>query len=239
MSWIGRQVRRLGIGLAAFAALLLILHLVTRAPGQDLAASPEREIPIWVLDHGYHSGLIVSTGSLRRAALELGREDAAAGHRLRWLANLYPAATWLELGWGDADFYQQTPGIGDVDVLEGLRALVWPTEAALQSVPGAGPPEEAFRGAQMVRLEVTPEGLAGVAARLAETIPEPPPSEWLGPSLYGTGAFYASDLDYHLFRTCNHWLAWLLRGAGVPVSPVPATFSTTLMMELRWRAGLP
>ena len=43
--------------------------------------------------------------------------------------------------------------------------------------------------------------------------------------------------DYHLFQTCNHWVASLLRAAGVPASGVPGTFSVTLMAELRWRSG--
>ena len=237
MRWLGRQIRRLAISLVVLAAGLVGLHFATiAAPNSDDLLEPHQGIPIWGVDHGYHSGVIVSTSSLRRAAIEIGRDDVAAGMRLRWLASRFPDAEWLEGGWGDAAFYQQTRTIGDVDVLLGLRAILWPTDAVLQVVPGWGDPQVAF-GSDVIRLGVSEKGLRGIAARIADTVPEPVPAIGLGPSLYGQGAFYPAELDYHLFRTCNHWVAWVLRGAGVPASPVPGTLSTTLMAELRWRLG--
>lgn len=232
--WGKRLVYWLGLPLMA----LLALHLVTRAPGYhwlDLPSEYRGSISVHVVDHGYHSGVILSRVSLLRAARELDSDDPTAAARLRWLADLYPEAVWLEIGWGDAAFYQQTPRIGDVDVLLGLGAILWPTDAVLQVVPGWGVIETGFPESDIIRLKVTLEELTGLAERLAETIPEPVPNVAAGPSLYGQGAFYQAELDYHLFRTCNHWVAWLLRGAGVPASPVPGTFSTTLMAELRWR----
>ena len=230
--WGRRALRWLGGPLAG----VLILHLTTiaRLDG-NLWSHPPDGIPIWVVDHGYHSGVILSPTSLRRAAVEIGQSDPAAAARLRWLASLFPDAEWVEIGWGDAAFYQQTPGIGDVDVLLGLRAILWPTDAVLQVVPGWGAPETAFAGSDVVKTGVTTAGLVGLSLRLADTVPEPVPAIGLGPSLYGYGAFYPAELDYHLFRTCNHWVAWLLRGAGLPASPVPGTFSTSLMAELKWR----
>lgn len=236
MSWMGRQLWRLAIFLAVLAIFIAALHLATRAPADLRAAVPPDDgTPVWVVDHGYHSGLIISPAALRAAAVKIGLEDAQAANRLRWLANLYPDADWLEIGWGDAAFYRQTPGLSDVDILLGLQALLWPTEAVLQVVPGWGTPEAGFPRSAMVRLDLADQGLTGIAGRLARTVPEPAPRDWLGPSLYGVGAFYPARLDYHLFRTCNQWLAWVLRGAGAPASPVTGTFSTTLMMELRWR----
>lgn len=232
--WAGRQLRRLTVAVMVAAAGLVVLHLATRAEMDRIRDVHEVGAPIWIVDHGYHSGLIVAQSDLRRVAVEIGREDVAAGMRLRWLASRFPDADWLEIGWGDAAFYQQTPSIGDVDVLLGLRAILWPTDAVLQVVPGWSAPETAF-GSSIIRADVSQQGLLGLAQRLAETIPEPVPAVGLGPSLYGQGAFYQAELDYHLFRTCNHWVAWVLRGAGLPASPVPGTFSSTLMAELRWR----
>lgn len=233
MRWLGRQTRRLGILLA----LVLVWHGLTMArTDPELAVPRGQGIPVWVVDHGYHSGLIVEAATLRRAAVEVGRSDVAAGMRLRWLASRFPDAEWVEVGWGDAAFYQQTPGIGDVDAVLGLRALVIPTKAVLQVVPGWGPAGLGFPASDTLRLDLSDAGLSALALRLAQTIPDPVPAAGLGPSLYGFGAFFPAELDYHLFRTCNHWVAWLLRGAGVPASPLPGTFSATLMAELRLRA---
>ena len=229
-----RNLRRLLVGLLIFA----IAVLLTLSPGdKSLYPATDERIPVHVVDHGYHTGLIVRPSSLRRAALAVARDDQSAAKRLRWLAERYPGADWLEIGWGDAEFYQTTPGIGDVRFGLALEALFTPTDAALQIVPIRGAPVQAFSHSDLVTLDISPEGMAGLARRLAQTVPQPAPSVPLGPSLYGGGAFFAAELDYHLFRTCNHWIAWLLRGAGVPASKVPGTFSTTLMLELRWRAG--
>ena len=229
-----RRLRRTG-----WALLILLAAFWWSLASRDPALFPGRGdiIPVHVVDHGYHTGLIIPRSALQRAAAAILPDDPAASDRLLWLAWTFPHADWLELGWGDAAFYQATPTIGDVDIGLGLRALIVPTQSVLQVVPGIGAPGEIFRGSDLVRLDLSPEGLNRLARRLAATVTEPVPTREIGPSLYGGGAFYAARLDYHLFRTCNHWIAWLLRGAGVPASAVPGTFSSTLMIELRWRTN--
>lgn len=205
------------------------------APDPALFPAKGQAIPVTVVDHGYHTGLILRRDDLYRAAAVLGPQDDAAAERLRWLAGRFPAAEWIEVGWGDSAFYRSTPTVDDIDVGLALRALFVPTDAVLQVVSGSGAPEAAFPGSDHLRLHISPRGLTGLARRLAATVTEPVPDDWIGPSLYGAGGFWPARLDYHLFRTCNHWTAWLLRGAGVPASAVPGTFSNTLMLELRWR----
>lgn len=227
-----RWVRRI-VWVFVGLALAFWLSLASRDP----ALYPPRGevLAIHVIDHGYHSGVIIPIAHLNRAAAAMDRDDPAGAERLRWLAGLYSGADWLEIGWGDAEFYRATPTIDDVDLWSGVRALVIPTAAVLQVVPGDIAPEQIFEASERKQIGLSPEGLLGLARRLASTIPEPVPGRALGPSLYGAGGFFPARLDYHLFRTCNHWIAWLLRGAGVPASSVPGTFSTTLMLELRLR----
>ncbi|MEO1494341.1 MAG: DUF2459 domain-containing protein [Pseudomonadota bacterium] len=217
-------------------AALVVALVVTRAPADpSLFPGTGQGVEVHVIDHGYHSGIMLRPADLRAAAVEIGRDDPAAAARLRWLAALFADAEWLEIGWGDAAFYQATPTIGDVDIGLGLSAVLWPTPSVLQVVPSWWSPAEEYPYSEQAALTLSWEGFHRLAFRLAQTIPEKPgPS--LGYSLYGHGDFYAAALDYHLFRTCNHWVAWLLRGAGVPASPIPGTFSATLMAELKWRA---
>lgn len=233
MRWIGRWLKRLGVVLIA----CVCATWVSLAPGDpELYPGDDAGIRIHVVDHGHHTGLIIEASDLRRAAVAVQREDVAAAMRLRWLASRFPDAEWLEIGWGDSAFYQTTPSVSDIRLGLGLKALFVPTPAVLQAVPGLGPAATAFPASDKVLLVLSPEGLTRLAMALAQTIPEPVPGAALGPSLYGGGAFFAAELDYHLFRTCNHWVSWLLREAGVPSSAVPGTLSATLMAELRWRA---
>ena len=226
--------RKRAVRVLAVVAVVLALIWLTLSPS-DPDLFPGDGPVVHVVDHGYHTGIVLRQSDLRAASIELGRKDAVTAEKLRWLATRYPEAEWLEIGWGDAAFYQVTPTIADVDIWLGLRAILWPTDAALHVVPIYGVPEAAFRRSRRVSLSLSRAGYAALARKLAAAIPVNP-EDPIGPSLYGNGAFYPSALDYHLFRTCNHWISGLLRAAGVPSSPAPGTFSTTLMAELRWRA---
>lgn len=229
MRWLARFLVRLTILIAALLAII-----VATLDDGDPSIYPGQGPRIHVIDHGYHSGIVVRSSDLRFAAFEIDPTDPPAAARLRWLAGQFPEALWIEIGWGDAAFYQETPTIADVDPLLGLRAILWPTASVLQVVPVYGAPEQAFAFSSLHPLDLSDAGFQRLALELVKAIPETP-REALGPSLYGQGAFYPAMLDYHLFRTCNHWVASLLRAAGVPSSPVPGTFSQTLMLELRWR----
>lgn len=231
MRWLARLLLRL----TCFAGILIV-GIVATLNGGDGTLFPGQGPRVHVIDHGYHSGIVLRASDLRFAALEIEPTDPSVAKRLRWLASRFPEAAWIEVGWGDAAFYQSTPTIGDIDPWLGLRAILWPTASVLQVVPIHIEPEEAFRFSERLHLDLSDAGFRNLAIRLAGTIP-PNAGTALGPSLYGNGAFYAATLDYHLFRTCNHWVSNLLSDAGVPSSPVPATLSATLMAELRWRLG--
>ena len=79
------------------------------------------------------------------------------------------------------------------------------------------------------------DGFRGLAVELANSIQTTTNPRVMGASLYGEGSFYPARPSYHLFRTCNHWVSNLIRAAGVPSSSIPATFSSTLMAELKAR----
>ena len=91
----------------------------------------------------------------------------------------------------------------------------------------SGPVEHCFGCAENVGLQLTPQGFARLVAAVSashelDAAGRPIP---LGPGLYGTSRFYASNEVFPLFATCNVWVAATLREAGVPVSPVLSTTS--------------
>jgi len=220
-----------------WASFILVAALLATAAPRDAALFPEAggTRPVWLVDHGYHSGLIVARRDLVETAEVVQKEDPAAAEALLWIASRTPDANWVELGWGDAAFYRATPGVADIDPWLAVRALFWPTASVLQIVPLWGDPAMAFPSSPKRRLDLSDRGFAALARRLAATVTGPEDRPSLGPSLYGVGAFYPARLDYHLFRTCNHWIGWLLRAGGVPSSPLPAAFSRTLRWELDLR----
>ncbi|MEM7506482.1 MAG: DUF2459 domain-containing protein [Pseudomonadota bacterium] len=227
--------------IAATILALIVLTLATLSSrdealflsvAEDELLAPYR---VMVIDHGWHSGIVVRAADLRAASVALGRAEPGVAAKLRWLASRYPQAEWLEIGWGDRAVYTATPDLGSLDLWDGLRALFLPTSSVLQVVPGQGEPSYWFQASDRAMLQLDPSGFERLAIGLAEAVPDPLPTGAVAPALYGAGVFFPSRLDYHLFRTCNHWISDLLHRAGVPSSPVLGTLSISLMAELRWR----
>lgn len=216
--------------------LVLLIAIGMRPPAAPELYDGEGPVEIVLIDHGWHTGLVIEQAALRRAAIEIGRYDPVAANRLRWLSTRFPEAEWLELGWGDSAVYQTTRQLGDLSVTDGLRALLVPTPSVLQIVPGFGDPKSAFGRSDHIALRLSLSGTTAMATRLAQSVPDDP--AFLGPSLYGPGVFVNATPSYHLLRTCNHWVSDLIRAAGVPSSLLMATFSGGLMAELKFRGTL-
>ena len=208
------------------AALLLLLALVVLVPGcaaqlnpgsapaADAQATMHR---VHVVRHGWHSGIVVRAADVPLQAWPARREFADA--------------EYLEVGWGDRAYYPAP----DPSVWLGLRALLWPTAGVLHMVAFSGPVEHYFASAEIVALQLTPQGFARLVAAVSashelDAASQPIP---LGPGLYGTSRFYASREVFHLFATCNVWVAAMLREAGVPVSPTLSPTSGALFAKLR------
>jgi hypothetical protein len=152
-------------------------------------------VPVVVVDHGYHSGLVLRRINVTAMAAALRGEYPELARRLESVAAPWPAADWLEFGWGDEAFYQATRTASDVQLRLAIPALLWPTPSVLQVVPGAGPAATAFPGSDRVVLDLSAGGWRAMALRLAASV-EPGPgsaAEPVGPSLYGNGLFFRSS----------------------------------------------
>ena len=208
------------------ALVLLLIALVVLAPGcaaqlnpgtapaVDAQATMHR---VHVVRHGWHSGIVVRAADVPVQAWPARREFADA--------------EYLEVGWGDRAYYQAP----DPSVWLGLRALLWPTAGVLHMVAFSGPVEHCFGSAEIVALQLTPQGFARLVAAISashelDAAGQPIP---LGPGLYGKSRFYASNQVFSLFATCNGWVAGMLREAGVPLSPTLSPTSGALFAQLR------
>ncbi|MCI4665467.1 MAG: DUF2459 domain-containing protein [Neomegalonema sp.] len=147
---------------------LLVLLLYALIPeGPDRKIGRDDVGPIWLVNHGYHVGLVLS------------REDLAG---LPFLPHFPSAYRWFEIGWGDDGFYRQAPSRGDVSVSLAAKALLWPTKSVLHVVGLKTTPPTAFAGAKMIRLELDATGRARLRAHIARTVALP--LKPLGPGLY-------------------------------------------------------
>lgn len=222
--------------LAGFAGLLAALGLIlslSDLPGNDGRPDGQGDLSLLVVDHGYHSGLILPRAVLAERARALG---------LTWLgavADRFVAYDHVEIGWGDEGFYRNVPGPSLQSLPHVLRALFATDNRSVLHVVGIkGLPAAYFAASDMVRLGVDGPAFDRLAVQIDKALEPDAESRVvvLGPGLYGPSLFFGAVGTYHLTRNCNHWIARLVNATGRPVSLGMATLSAGLMADLRWRS---
>jgi uncharacterized protein (TIGR02117 family) len=192
-------------------------------------------IDVAIADHGMHAGLIIGMPDIDRMSLEL--EDPA----LIALHTRFAAYKWLEIGWGDEQFYRFAPALSDVTVMMALNALSgWNGRSVLHVVGLDHDAATTFRHSDVQAIRLSRAGFHNLMKGLAATFAidaYAQPIE-LGKGLYGPSLFYRAQGHYSLVHTCNNWLGGLLASAGMKVSPVPSVTSMGLLAEVRWRNSL-
>jgi len=198
--------------------LMSVLLFACASPPNNLfpPGPNEPSRTIYLVSHGWHAGIVVK------------RTDIPAGI---WPQHHeFPEAEYLELGWGDKDYYMTPkPGLGIT-----LKAGLLPTASVLHVVGFRGPVTRYFPRSEVIRIDLTEAGFQRLCRYLENSYArdETGLSQPLGPSLYGAGQFYLSRETYHAFNTCNAWTARALREAGCPITPAANLRVKTLMTNM-------
>ena len=208
--------QRARVAVAACWLPIVLWACAAPAPTASAAVSPVTR-SVHVVSHGWHTSLVLRGDDVAVAA---------------WPARAdFADTTYLEVGWGDREYYQAAnPG-----VWLALNAVAWPTPGVLHVAAFDAAVERYFAGTEVIEIGVTESGLQRLLERLRnshelDTAGRPMA---LGPGLYGHSRFYASRERFHLFKTCNVWVATALHEAGVPVTPALAFTAGRLMAQLR------
>lgn len=177
-------------------ALLLTLLASACAQAPLRPCVPTRTL--YVVSHGWHSGIVVERADLVK------RMPGLAAH----LGSQGP----VEIGWGEERFYQAR----QASVGMALRAALRPNPSVLHVVPFAESPRQYFSGSQIAQVHTDEAGYGAALAVIAASFK--PGLERLGPSLYGGGSFYRAEDSFHLFNTCNTWVAAVTEKAACGAS---------------------
>jgi uncharacterized protein (TIGR02117 family) len=207
------------------ALLLCLSSLCSACAGLAKTPPPpnpgEPSSPIYVIGQGWHAGI-----ALRRADIPPGLVPESAD---------FPEADYLELGWGDFDYYQaDDPGLGLL-----LKAALWPTASVLHVVGVKGAVAGRFGGFEIVRLEVTRSRFADLAAFVHASFLRDGAAK-AGPIRRGYGwdtYFYPATGKFHIFNTCNTWAARALEAAGYPMGKLLPFTVEQLMARVRRHAA--
>jgi uncharacterized protein (TIGR02117 family) len=188
-------------------------------PGGEMLAPAERDPRnmIYLVNHGWHAGIVL---------------QHAGGPNGIWpAAGDFPDAQYLEVGWGDMDYYQ-TPNahMGHI-----LMAALLPTSSVLHIVGFNGPVQAYFPHSEIIEIELSSAGFEKLSGTIVASFARDKAGNIrpLGHGLYGNSRFFRSRETYHLFNTCNVWTARMLRSAGLPITPARATTVENLMSQAR------
>jgi len=200
--------------LALVGATLSACTGVEPAPATD----PRRaDRIVYVVGHGWHTGLV------------LARTDIPPG---LWPEQAdFPTAEYLEVGWGDRDFYMAPENT----VWLALKAALWPGASVLHVAGFRGSVLARFPASEVVELRLTGPELERLVRYVHDSHERgagarTPP---LGPGLYGDSRFYPSHERFHLFNTCNVWTARALAAAGLPVRSSLTLTASALLGQAR------
>lgn len=198
-----RVLATLGVLVGGYLAAAVALGLLpvnrddNRAPAAD-------GVEIAFVSNGFHVDVVLPM--------------AAAG--IDWTRWCPPAAFGgapapaIAFGWGDQDFYLQTPTYSDVRPLTALRALLFSTRTLLHVTYVDDPSRIAGRQ----RLTIAPDAYRRLAAYIAATFRRDADGRTERLAVAGYGArdtFYRAVGTYSPFETCNEWLGAGLRQAGI------------------------
>jgi uncharacterized protein (TIGR02117 family) len=186
-------------------------------PVRDLypPGSGEATVTVHVVRHGWHSGLVIRRDQIPPAAWP---EQAR-----------FPAARFLEVGWGDRAFYQSP----DAGIGLALEASLASEGSVLHVVELARPPAEHFLHAEIIPVVLSARGADALARFISRAYARDAAGEPidLGPGLYPGSRFYAATGRYSLIYTCNSWIAEALRAGGCPITPAWALTAGNLTFQ--------
>ena len=217
-----RLAQAIGVVLLLYA-LFLLLGFVPQNLGYQRPA-PGDEVRIFVRSNEIHTDVV----------LPVTASDPAIDWRLRFPRQHFQAdvsnCRYVALGWGNRQFYVETPRWSDLKISSAIGALCWPSETVLHvEYLHDVAHSEHFRELLISR-EQYHELVAFVESSIGK-LDEHGAAELATSVTYGSAnRFYSATGHYHAFNTCNQWTGRGLARAGAPVG-----MWTPLKPHVLWR----
>jgi uncharacterized protein (TIGR02117 family) len=170
-------------------------------PANPQPPPPVRGVTIYVYTNGVHTGLVLpSVHPIHDWRTRVPASDLPDPKR---------AGPWLLFGWGERNFYLNTPTWDKVDPLVVLRAAVG-SNATLMHVDHL---QRVWNGPDLRPIVLNPAQYRALTKAIdADFAP--------GPVIRGYGVddvFYPGRGHYSALRTCNEWTGGKLRAIGVRI----------------------
>ena len=217
--WLRRVAFTL-LGIMALASLYVAVACALMFWPANAKAPPAPELEAWVLSNGVHTDLVFPIHSAAIDWLQI--------FPLAHFEAVPPDAEFIAIGWGDREFYLNTPTWADLTASRAFGAMLGGNRALLHVTY--------LRRAQLrrgaYRLPLSEAQYKQLAAYVRATLPSGRAVPIAGAHYGKDDAFYEAEGGYHLFETCNTWTGRALRHAGVSASRwTPVDFNVTWHLQ--------
>jgi uncharacterized protein (TIGR02117 family) len=189
-----------------FLSLIFFLNTSSAAHQQytilNTVQKDSSEITIYLVKQRWHTGIVIETSKIDT---NLWKE-----------ADQFKQFRYIDAGWGDEAFYQSN----DFDLELAVKALFYPTTSTLR-IQGFNLMIEQYAVISDIILEIkiSNQQLAKIIKYICGTYSRNNEGEAiLQIERYnGRVKFYKAKGNYHLFNTCNTWIAKALKEAGFQI----------------------
>jgi len=191
------------IFLVIILSLLFVCSTKPYVVKHNARTSSDKLKEIYVVSHGWHTGLIVSAKEIQS--------------RIPRLKERFGDISYIEFGWGDKGFYNAK----EITIGLTLMAIFWPTESVIHAVAVPNDVTNYFPNSEIENLYLTEAEHSSLLSFISNSFYKDQNGEIfeLNNGIYGNSQFYKSVGDYYLMNTCNNWTAKGLKSAGMDISP--------------------
>ena len=145
---------------------------------------------------------------------------------------------YIEIGWGDKTFYQTS----NPSFSMAFDALLKSTSSVIHLYGFDQTIRTTFKDAEIIELDIEEDNYIKLLYFIHKsfTLNADGSAQLKGPGLYGkeNSFFYAANGKFHMFNTCNTWVANAIQAAGIGINSNSIMTSDSLMDAVRnWLGG--
>jgi uncharacterized protein (TIGR02117 family) len=205
--------------LLAIVAYFLIAIITTIIPVNSNYKMSDSGTEIWVSSNGVHTNIIVPANSKIISWKDFLKIDKNS--------------EYVVFGWGEKEFYMNTPTWADLKLGTAIKAAFWFNESVLQVYGLSSKPSESentikiilnTKQANKLNTYIYDTFALNSDGSPSEQIPEKGPG-----SLY---KYYKAKGKYSMFFTCNNWTNRGLKESGVK-NALWAPFDKSVLYQLK------
>ena len=198
---------------------ILFIILIINIAFVSINAASASKRKIHLVNTGWHVGIILPI-------------DNVLKRNLPEMVN-FSDKKYLEIGWGDKTFYQTS----NPSFSMAFDALLKSTSSVIHLYGFNQTIRTTFKDAEIIELDIEEDNYIKLLYFIHKsfTLNADGSAQLKGPGLYGkeNSFFYAANGQFHMFNTCNTWVANAIQSAGIEITSYNIVTSDSLMDAVR------